>query len=526
MGSVIILFGLFLPFMIAEIMIYKKDKEKRLLMVEDDYSLRHARKITWYGIIGMLVGTLGIFLFPHGQLHQLAFLEWLELLGFLTLLIMGILLTIYAFRWKIVVKGNVLTLHRAFGKVQTVNFEDVSQARYRGGTFKIYLKKGRNFSVNTFSAGFDFLEHQCYQTGKMDQIQQQQLRENANQGEKFFIVEKNPESLVIVCAIIAFFISVVGMFVYRGVVLPADPDNVYWVYLAIAIFFMIFVAGSIYTLLWHVKVNPYRIEVRNTVGIKRTHPLSRITRVNIKDPYVLLYSKGKRIAKIHNSSRDIPFMLRRFQQVGVMCQLNEEPIEITATGEYKVKLIQGEFPTFVAKIQKVRLLIPILLTLLMGVGYSGINLSAFNIEEESNWYFLIREGSSWAFISEGSQMWLLLLPVILFLTLHILLWRITTENETIKIRNILGMEKSYQIKAIDKIKLQDKNFMMYIGKKNIGKIPHFVKASPHIWQRLEIEKIPIYHYGKRIEKSETGRYEMMNDEVVKSKQKRKKTKTS
>jgi len=78
-------------------------------------------------------------------------------------------------KWKMIVKGDLITLTRLFKGTQTFKIEDIKTAEQSQTCLFIHLENGERIHVMRV-VGFDLLSTRLQEAGKFDYLQQQEKK--------------------------------------------------------------------------------------------------------------------------------------------------------------------------------------------------------------------------------------------------------------------------------------------------------------------------------------------------------------
>lgn len=269
-------------------------------IVDEDYTLRPPKDGFWGGaIITAVVFIFGVIAASTNPnpTDRLLFLH-ITITGFaLTCLI----LFIYAERWKISIKRDVLTVRLLFRPKRVVRIDEISEAMKHNKGIIIYTRGKRLLRVSRGTRGFGMFFAQLDLAGKITEKQKAK-----------FAVRLSTERII---TGIIFFSAGIWALIWTFQ-RDYNPANLYEKTFFSAAAFALFLYLA-HCLLWRVKATEDHLAIRKAFGRGAEYQISDISQVNINKQKMAIMADGRIVAKIAPACKGYNDLIRKLQSANV-----------------------------------------------------------------------------------------------------------------------------------------------------------------------------------------------------------------
>jgi hypothetical protein len=259
-------------------------------------------------IFFLILGVLGVIFFIIALLiTPILFERFISAFLFGAFCLLSIFMSVYLIkktkRWRVVVSGDAITVHKTFGTVREFTINDISTVTVSPNGFRlsVYAGKKRVIMASENMLNYDLLYNLLLEARKMDFLQAQEAES--------FIVRKNRWEIVFGIFMFLFF----GWLVVSGTWLQEDsPGELFFS----PLFLPVFLFYSIHCFRWRVTVAGDIFRVQRMFGTEKEYRIKEITKVNLKKSNTILHVGDKKI-KISCEAVNFQALALRLKDEGI-----------------------------------------------------------------------------------------------------------------------------------------------------------------------------------------------------------------
>ena len=264
-------------------------------ITDENYSLRPPKDGFWVGIfilaIICILMVIAAFTNPDSPTYMIITVSVIALILF------GLILFLYAIRWKISVNKDIITVHTPFRKRKYIRFDEISNVRSSDKGTVIYVHGKRLFFINSTIKMYSMFFTQLGLDGK-----------DIDEPEKFTIRRSNSKKVE------GFMwpLFSIGVLIWT-LTRQTNPASVYEI-----IIFSAAVPVSLWYLIhclrWKITALESCITIRTAFG-EREYQWSDITKVNVEERKIVIITRDEKSIKVEGNpelvqklqSEHIPF---------------------------------------------------------------------------------------------------------------------------------------------------------------------------------------------------------------------------
>ena len=281
------------------------------LIKTDEFTIQYTKGgVKFWIVMSILAGIL----FGMSIIFRNETSHWLIYLLLSSLLLTCVRLTLEFAKWKLVVKGNTITIYYWTGKIKRIEADEITEIKATQGGYKVYKGDKKLFSVSglTGSRGLFLFNRRFLDKMENTHIQNKlyQVEEGGEKSEQVLCTVLKPGGHIVVGVLVG--MSTIGVMIMIHYLFSVEDGK--FEFLLINLLFLLSTLYMIYfsirCLVWRINVSPKMLFIRNSFGREKAFLVDDIKIIQIRKGKIEIYTEKKRIARFDNFCRGADTFLK------------------------------------------------------------------------------------------------------------------------------------------------------------------------------------------------------------------------